>query len=52
MKNIRIDIRLSNDENNLLNHLMKEGNCNRTDLIIKMINFCIIEKERFLRYGK
>lgn len=51
-KIIRIDIRLTENENNDLELLKKIILANRTDTICKAILFCKLHKEEFEKYGK
>lgn len=50
MKTERIDIRMDKEEKRTLDALQNLLNCSRTDLIIKMCNYCLVKSEEFKEY--
>lgn len=51
-KKIRIDVRLTESENNDIELLKNIISMNRTDTICKAIRFCLIHREEFKKYGE
>lgn len=52
MKNVRIGIRLTENENYELELLKKAISMNRTDTICKAIRFCLHHRKEFEKYAE
>lgn len=52
LKTIRIDVRLTENENNDIELLKNIISMNRTDTICKAIKFCLIHRKEFKKYGE
>lgn len=52
LKTIRIDVRLTENENNDIELLKNIISMNRTDTICKAIRFCLIHRREFKKYGE
>lgn len=52
LKTIRIDVRLTESENNDIELLKNIISMNRTDTICKAIRFCLIHRKEFEKYGE
>lgn len=52
LKTIRIDVRLTENENKELELLKKSISMNRTETICKAIRFCLIHRKDFEKYAK
>lgn len=52
IKTVRIDVRLTENENKELELLKKTISMNRTDTICKAIRFCLLHRKEFEKYGE